>query len=55
MGKKGHDYIFKIGTSSTEFFTLNTREAIELFKTDADEKAEPVSNAFENIYQTVKE
>lgn len=54
FGKKGFDYIFKIGTSPTEFATLNAREAIELFKASPNEKAEPVSSAFENIYQTVK-
>lgn len=54
FGKKGSDYIFKIGISPTEFSTLNTREAIELFKANPDEKAEPVSAAFEEIYQTVK-
>jgi ERCC4-related helicase len=54
FGKKGTDYIFKVGTSSTEFSTINTREAIELFKSDPAEKAEPVSIAFEEIYQTVK-
>lgn len=54
FGKKGNDYIFKIGTSPTEFSTLNAREAIELFKTSPNEKAEPVSAEFEDIYQTVK-
>lgn len=54
FGKKGTDYIFKIGTSQSEFSTINTREAIELFKADSKENAEPVSPAFEDIYQTVK-
>ncbi len=54
FGKKGFDYIFKIGTSPTEFLTLNARESIELFKANPNEKAEPVSSAFEDIYQTVK-
>ncbi|OQY73823.1 MAG: hypothetical protein B6D44_06130 [Ignavibacteriales bacterium UTCHB2] len=54
FGKKGSDYIFKIGNSSTEYATLNSREAIELFKTDSEEKSERVSSAFEDIYQTVK-
>lgn len=54
FGKKGFDYIFKIGTSPTEFSTLNARESIELFKANPNEKAEPVSSAFEDIYQTVK-
>ena len=54
FGKKGTDYIFKFGTSPTEFYTLNARDAINLFKADMDEKAEPVSSEFEAIYQTVK-
>jgi ERCC4-related helicase len=54
FGKKGTDYIFKIGNSQTDFSTLNTREAIELFKADSNENAEQVSPAFEEIYQTVK-
>lgn len=54
FGKKGNDYIFKLGTSPTEFCTLNSRDAITLFNTDPDEKSEPVSSSFEEIYQTVK-
>ena len=54
FGKKGNDYIFKIGVTPLEFHTLSSREAIELFKTDINEKALPVSSAFEDIYQTVK-
>ena len=54
FGKKGNDYIFKHGTSPTEYATINSREAIELFKAMPDEKSEKVSNAFEDIYQTVK-
>ena len=54
FGKKGTDYIFKIGTTPTDFCTLNSREAIDLFRADVNEKSEPVTSAFENIYQTVK-
>lgn len=54
FGKKGNDYIFKLGNSTTEYSTLNSREAIELFKTDPEEKPDRVSTAFEDIYQTVK-
>jgi len=55
FGKKGTDYTFKLGTSSTEYHTLNARDAIKLFKSELDEKPEPVSNEFEAIYQKVKE
>ncbi|MDH7604893.1 MAG: helicase-related protein [Melioribacter sp.] len=54
FGKKGTDYIFKLGTSPTEYHTLNARDAIQLFKAEPQEKPEPVSNEFEAIYQTVK-
>lgn len=54
FGKKGTDYIFKLGTSPTEYYTLNARDAIQLFKAEPQEKAETVSNEFEAIYQTVK-
>lgn len=54
FGKKGNDYIFKIGTTPTEFSTLNAREAIDLFKANPNEISEPVSAEFEEIYQTVK-
>lgn len=54
FGKKGTDYIFKLGTSPTDYHTLNARDAIRLFKSDLDEKPEQVSNEFEAIYQTVK-
>lgn len=54
FGKKGTDYIFKIGTSQTEYHTLNARDAIQLFKSESDEKPEAVSKEFEAIYQNVK-
>lgn len=54
FGKKGSDYIFKLGTSSTEYQTLNARDAINLFKANPDEKSQFVSKEFESIYQTVK-
>ena len=55
FGKKGNDYIFKIGTSPIEFATLNARAAIELFQANTSEKSELVSQEFEAVYQTVKE
>jgi len=54
FGKKGTDYIFKLGTSPTECHTLHSRDAIQLFKSEFDEEAKPVSNEFEAIYQNVK-
>ena len=55
FGKKGNDYIFKLGSTPLEFVTLNARAAIELFQANISEKSEPVSKEFEAIYQTVKE
>lgn len=54
FGKKGTDYVFKFGKSPNDIFTLPTREAIELFKTDEEEESEKVSQSFEKIYQSVK-
>lgn len=54
FGKKGTDYIFKIGTSPTDYHTLNARDAIQLFKSEPEEKPEKVSKEFEAIYQNVK-
>jgi len=54
FGKKGNDYIFKLGTSTTEYSTLNSRDAIELFKAMPDEESEKVNEQFEDIYQTLK-
>lgn len=50
FGKKGTDYIFKLGTSPIEYHTLNARDVIQLFKSEPQEKAETVSNEFEAIY-----
>jgi superfamily II DNA or RNA helicase len=54
FGKKGTDYIFKIGTSPTEYQTLDARDSIQIFKSELDEKSELVSSEFEAIYQAVK-
>lgn len=54
FGKKGSDYIFKFGNAPGNYFTLNARDAINLFRADVNEKAESISPAFEEIYQAVK-
>ncbi len=54
FGKKGNDYIFKIGKNNKEFYTLNARDAINIFKASKNEKSEPVTKNFEEIYQIVK-
>lgn len=54
FGKKGDDYIFKHGLSPDDIFTMNAREAINLFSAEVQEKADRVSDGFEKIYQKVK-
>jgi len=54
FGKKGNDYIFKLGTTPSDFTTLNARAAIELFQANTSEKSELVSKEFEAVYQSVK-
>ncbi len=54
FGKKGNDYIFKLGISKTDALTLNARDAINLFRAEINEQSEKVSDDFEVIYQFVK-
>jgi len=55
FGKKGSEHIFKFGNSTEESVSLTAEEAIKLFEADFNEKGEPVSQRFENIYQSLKE
>lgn len=54
FGKKGEEYIFKLGDSPSNIAALSSMEALELFKAAKDEKPEDVSAAFEDIYQRIK-
>jgi len=54
FGKKGNDYVFKIGISPDEIHTLNAHDAIKLFTADITEKPKEVSNQFEEVYQYLK-
>lgn len=55
FGKKGNDFIFKLGDSVTNVpISLTTEEALSLF--EASEKEEPfeISKGFDKLYQNVK-
>lgn len=54
FGRKGNDYSFKFGTDQTEVNSITTPEAIRLFESDEQEKAQEVSEKFEAIYENVK-
>ncbi|OQA64379.1 MAG: ATP-dependent RNA helicase DeaD [Ignavibacteria bacterium ADurb.Bin266] len=54
FGRKGNDYSFKFGTDQAEVSSITTPEAIRLFESDEQEKAQEVSEKFEAIYENVK-
>lgn len=54
FGKKGNDYVFKIGNNENEVVSLTPEEAINLFEASVFEKGEKVSAIFDTIYQNVK-
>lgn len=56
FGRKGNDFVFKIGKSATEIPNLLTaEEALTLFCANEDEKPFELSKKFDAIYQNVKE
>jgi superfamily II DNA or RNA helicase len=54
FGKKGEEYVFKLGLSNTEMEVLAPQEALTLFYAESTEKSLPVSDGFYDIYQFVK-
>ena len=54
FGKKGNDFVFKIGTADGMIVQLTAEEAIGLFEADLSEKPAPLSDAFEPAYQLTK-
>ena len=55
FGKKGNDFVFKIGNSVDEIpLMLTSEQALQLFEASEDEKGLEVNNKFEKIYQFVK-
>lgn len=55
FGKKGNDFVFKIGNSVDEIpLMLTSEQALQLFEASEDEKGLEVNNKFDKIYQFVK-
>ncbi|MBP8622084.1 MAG: helicase [Bacteroides sp.] len=55
FGKKGNDFVFKLGDSATNAPTaLTAEEAISLFEAFEDEEAFKTSNLFDKLYQNAK-
>ena len=54
FGRKGNDYSFKFGTDQIEVDSITTPEAIRLFESSEEEKAQEVSEKFEDVYENVK-
>ena len=55
FGKKGKDFVFKIGATVEDVIPLTPEEAISLFESTVFEQPYKVSASFDNIYQSVKE
>lgn len=56
FGKKGNDFVFKLGNSNLETpISLTAEEALCLFEATENEEAFEVSNNFDKTYQNVKE
>lgn len=54
FGKKGNDFVFRIGTSKNEEMPLSPQIALNLFEAVVTESPQKVSAAFEGIYEFVK-
>ena len=54
FGKKGDDFVFKIGNNDGNIHQLTAEEAIGLFEALPSEEPKPLSEDFDSIYQTTK-
>ena len=54
FGKKGNDFVFKIGTAEGLVVQLTAEEAIGLFEAEQTEQPAGLSDAFEPAYQLTK-
>ena len=54
FGKKGEEYVFKLGFSDTELEVLTPQEALTLFHAESTEKPLLVRDGFYDIYNFVK-
>lgn len=54
FGRKGDDFVFKIGDTMTTPVMIPAEEAIALFEAEKDEKPVDLSHGFDVVYQKVK-
>lgn len=54
FGRKGDDFVFKIGDMANAATMISAEEAISLFEADKDEKPVNLSADFDCVYQKVK-
>lgn len=54
FGRKGDDFVFKIGDASNPPAMISAEEAISLFESDINEKPVDLSKNFDAVYQRVK-
>lgn len=54
FGKKGNDYVFKIGKSNDVIVSLTAEEALSLFEAQRSENSVQLSKKFDKVYQNVK-
>lgn len=55
FGKKGNDFVFKIGNNSTDDpQLLTTEQALSLFEANENEEPQKVSDKFDAVYQNIK-
>lgn len=54
FGRKGDDFVFKIGDTVNTPVMISAEEAIALFEADRKEEAVDLSNNFDVVYQKVK-
>lgn len=54
FGRKGNDFVFKIGDKANAPIMIPAEEAIALFEAEMNEEPVELSNDFETIYQKVK-
>jgi superfamily II DNA or RNA helicase len=54
FGKKGNDFVFKIGSKSIASVMISAEEALSLFAAEREEEPVDLSKDFDKVYQKVK-
>jgi hypothetical protein len=54
LGKKGNDFVFKIGSMSDAPVMISAEEALSLFAAERKEEPVDLSKDFDEVYQKVK-